>query len=198
MESQATRASLLSRVRNSSDQEAWREFDETYRELILRYCLARRLQTADAEDVRQLVMLNLAKGLRTFEYRPERGRFRHYLCKTIRHAISHHAARPKSTGRALDTLEIAEIAIGDVGAPDDVWEREWMDHHYRIAMRTIRKSFEPQSISMFDRLLAGQSVEDVAAEFGTTSQAVHKVKQRIRNRMMELVQEQIREEDEPL
>lgn len=32
--------------------------------MLLRYCLARGLQRADAEDVRQIVMLNLAKSLR--------------------------------------------------------------------------------------------------------------------------------------
>ncbi|OWY70025.1 hypothetical protein B7486_17110 [cyanobacterium TDX16] len=198
MESRETRASLLSRVRDPSDDAAWREFDETYRDLIVRYCRARGLQTADAEDVRQLVMIGLAKALRSFEYQPQRGRFRHYLCRTIRNAITQNQARPKHAAKPLDINELGLAAEPDSEDSDAIWEQEWMDHHYRMAMKTIRESFEPQSIQVFDGLLAGRAVDDVAREFGTTAQAVHKIKQRIRNRMMELVEEQIRSEDEPL
>ena len=198
MESRETRASLLSRVRDPSDDAAWREFDETYRDLIVRYCRARGLQTADAEDVRQLVMIGLAKALRSFEYQPQRGRFRHYLCRTIRNAITQNQARPKHAAKPLDINELGLAAEPDSEDSDAIWEQEWMDHHYRMAMKTIRESFEPQSIQVFDSLLAGRAVDDVAGEFGTTAQAVHKIKQRIRNRMMELVEEQIRSEDEPL
>lgn len=198
MESRETRASLLSRVRDPSDDAAWREFDQTYRDLIVRYCRARGLQTADAEDVRQLVMIGLAKALRSFEYQPQRGRFRHYLCRTIRNAITQNQARPKHAATPLDINELGLAAEPDSEDSDAIWEQEWMDHHYRMAMKTIRESFEPQSIQVFDGLLAGRAVDDVAREFGTTAQAVHKIKQRIRNRMMELVEEQIRSEDEPL
>ncbi len=198
MDSNTTRASLLSRVRDPRDDAAWREFEETYRDLIVRYCRSRRLQTADAEDVRQLVMFSLSKGLRSFEYRPERGKFRHYLCRTIRNAIIQHSARPNSPKGALDTQELAGVLADDSGETDALWEREWMDHHYRLAMKTIRDTFEPRSVEVFDRLLDGQPVDDVARLYETTTQAVHKVKQRIRNRMMELVREQIREEDEPI
>ena len=40
-------------------------------------------------------------------------------------------------------------------------------------------------------------MERVAADFKMTTQAVHKVKQRIRNRLKELIAGQIREEDQP-
>ncbi len=197
MEPRQTRASLLSRLRDPSDDAAWREFDDTYRELIVRYCRARRLQAADAEDVRQMVMLSLSKALPTFAYDPARGRFRHYLCRTIRNAIIQNSARPNSRLEAVDNAELAYLSADEDMETDEVWEREWMDHHYRLAMKTIRGTFDPRSVEVFDRLLKGAAVEAVATEYGMTTQAVHKVKQRIRDRMMELVQEQIRIEDEP-
>ncbi|MCA9253978.1 MAG: sigma-70 family RNA polymerase sigma factor, partial [Phycisphaerales bacterium] len=79
MSPDTTRASLLLRIRDPDDQRAWREFDGAYGELIVRYCRARGLQLVDAEDVRQLVMLNLSRSIPRFEYQPEVGRFRDYL-----------------------------------------------------------------------------------------------------------------------
>jgi RNA polymerase sigma factor (sigma-70 family) len=196
MSSETTQPSLLSRVRDPADDSAWREFDAKYRELILRYCRARGLQTSDAEDVRQIAMTNLAKALRLFEYKPSRGRFRGYLGQVVRSAVSRHFSRPDSRPRALDTTVMAVVEADDDGQVDEVWEREWVRHHYRLAMQTVRNTFDPKSVQMFDRLLAGDDVSQVASDFQTTTQAVHKVKQRIRDRLEGLIVDQIKQEDD--
>lgn len=196
MNPELTQPSLLSRVRDPANHAAWQEFDQRYKELILRYCRARGLQSADADDVRQLVMMSLANSLRKFEYNPARGRFRSYLGRIVRNAVIQYRSRQDPAAGLNSTLLAVRPAEGDE-EPDEVWEREWVNHHYRLAMQTIRRTFEARSIEMFDRLMGGKPVEEVAAEFETTPQAVHKVKQRIRDRMMELINQQIREEDEP-
>jgi RNA polymerase sigma-70 factor (ECF subfamily) len=197
MESEQTQPSLLSRVRDPSDAAAWREFDAKYRDLILRYCRARGVQPADAEDIRQVVMISLSRTLPSFVYQPERGRFRHYLGRTVRNAIIEHAARPKGRPGPLESHVLATQPAENADRADELWEQEWIDHHYRLAMRTVRATFDARSVEVFDRLLNGESVEGVAEAYAMSTQAVHKVKQRIRRRMQELVQQQIREEDEP-
>ena len=197
MDHDLTQPSLLSRVRDGSDQAAWREFDAKYRELLLRYCRARGLQQSDAEDVRQLVMMNLAKFLRSFDYSPEKGRFRSYLGRVVRNSISRYFSRPNPADRALDTAVMARVPDEDPDEADDLWEQEWVSHHYRLAMRTIHDTFDSRSVAVFDRLVNGESVADVAETCEMSTQAVHKVKQRIRNRMQELIAAQVREEDQP-
>jgi hypothetical protein len=76
------------------------------------------------------------------------------------------------------------------------FEDEWIKHHYRLALADIRKSHSRESVAIFEALMGGQSVEGAAAQFSTTTAAVHKIKQRIRDRMKELVQRQIAQEDE--
>lgn len=196
MGSETTQPSLLSRVRDAADDKAWREFDAKYRELVLRYCRARGLQTSDAEDVRQIAMANLARSLRSFEYKPARGRFRGYLGQVVRSAISRHFRRPDTPPHALDTNVLVTVEADDAGQADEVWEREWVRHHYRLAMQTVRAAFDLKSVQIFNRLLAGDSVSQLASDYQTTIQAVHKVKQRIRDRLKELIADQIRQEDD--
>jgi DNA-directed RNA polymerase specialized sigma24 family protein len=141
-------------------------------------------------------MANLAKSLRSFEYKPARGRFRGYLGQVVRSAISRHFRRPDAQARALDTNVLVTIEADDTGQADEVWEREWVRHHYRLAMQTVRNLFDPKSVEIFDRLLVGDSVSRLASDFQTTTQAVHKVKQRIRDRLKELIADQIRQEDD--
>lgn len=197
MSAEQTQPSLLVRVRNPGDQAAWREFDAKYRPLILGYCRARGLQASDSEDVRQIVMINLMKALPNFEYQPGRGRFRHYLGRAVRHAIAHFFSRPNRAGVALDSRVLAAVAADDAEGADDVWEQEWVRHHFRIAMETVRATFEPRSVAVFDRMLAGAEAEALAREYDTTPAAIHKIKQRIRDRLKELIDEQVREEDQP-
>src|SRR5262245_22799070 len=192
----STPPSLLSRVRDLGDAAAWQEFDTRYRDLIRRYCRRRGLQAADAEDVRQIVMLNLANAMREFEYRPERGRFRDYLGRVIENAVRRLFRRPRIDAARLDTHDMEELSAPFPTELTQQWEREWMLHHYRLALSELRRSFDVQSTAMFEALLSGQSVAEVAETFGVSQVAVHKVKQRIRDRLKALIARQLYDEED--
>jgi RNA polymerase sigma-70 factor (ECF subfamily) len=193
----ATHPSLLSRLRDRADGAAWREFEQRYRELLVRFCRSRGLQIADAEDVVQAVMTNISQTLVGFRYDPAKGRFRDYLYRATRNAITRLKSRPNPATAALDTSADASVAEGGGADPqsDGAWEREWVAHHYRIAMETIRRTFDPRSVEVFERNMGGMSVAALGAAYGLSEQAVHKVRQRIRARMEELITAQVREED---
>lgn len=194
---ESTQPSLLLRIRDPQDQAAWREFDRRYGDLVTNYARRRGLQFSDAEDIRQIVLLNLSRALRSFEYSRERGRFRSYLFRIVQNAISQWLSRPNRSDLALDSFVVSATPSPAEGSEriDEVWEQEWMNHHLRLAMETVRSTFDPKSVAVFDRLLSGQSVEQAAEEFALTAQAVHKIKQRIRDRLRELIAAQIRDED---
>jgi len=186
----------LLRVRDPADEQAWWEFEARYSELVLRYCLRRGLQQVDSEDIRQQVWINLAKGLRNFEYDPNRGRFRGYLGRVVRNAISRHFSRNASKDLALDSAVLASTPANANGH-DESWDEEWVNHHYRLAMVKIEAKYEQRSVAVFRRLLTGETAEDVARAFDITPNAVRQVKHRIQKRMQELIAGQVREEDEP-
>lgn len=193
---ESTQPSLLSRVRDRTDQAAWREFDAKYRGLLLGYARARGLQEADAADMLQLVMLGLMRSLENFEYRPELGRFRDYLRRIVRNAIAKLLSRPRSERQALWDEELDLLASSEDTA-DDLWDREWMRHHFRQALRRARGSFSEQSVALFDACVAGKSVAEVAGSFGVSPDVVYKTKQRMRKSLEQLIAEQIRDEEFP-
>ncbi len=197
MPHETTQPSLLLRVRDPSDHGAWTEFEAKYRELVLRYCRRRGVQPADCEDVQQITWLHLAKGMRNFEYDPKVGRFRGYLGRVVRNAIARHFSRPNPANAALSTTMLAVTADSSPDARDVAWEQEWVDHHYRLALQTVRTIVDLRSVEVFDRILAGDSVQAVAEAFAMSPQAVHKVKQRIKARMQKLIAQQVRDEDDP-
>jgi RNA polymerase sigma factor (sigma-70 family) len=187
---------LLTRLRDPADHAAWAEFEARYRDLLVRYCRRRGLQPADAEDVVQLVLTSLAHALPTFSYDRARGRFRDYLSRCAANAVSKWAERKSALSRPLDTNLAESLATHE---PDPreakVWEEEWVAHHYRLAMNTVRKSFDGKSVEIFDRSVGGAKPSELARVFEISEQAVHKIRQRIRDRMEELISRQVREED---
>jgi RNA polymerase sigma-70 factor (ECF subfamily) len=74
-----TSTTLLRRLReNPRDKPAWNEFVDRYGRMIYQWCRHWGLQGADAEDVTQNVLLELALQMRTFVCDPTGG-FRGWL-----------------------------------------------------------------------------------------------------------------------
>ncbi|MCC6359292.1 MAG: RNA polymerase sigma factor [Phycisphaerales bacterium] len=194
--SPSTCASLLSRLRLEGDDAAWVEFRARYHDLLFRFCRKRGLQHADAEDVVQNVFASLAQSIRNFVYDPQRGRFRDYLYRCVRNAIGEWRRRTTQKGLPLDT--VSEAALETAPEHDtDLWQAEWTAHHYRLAFESIRSEFDGRNIELFERNIAGESVESLAQQSGVTAQSIYSSRRRIRERLRELIARQVREEDEP-
>jgi RNA polymerase sigma-70 factor (ECF subfamily) len=64
-----TSESLLGRLhRNPGDPESWNEFVRRYGRRIYSWCRGWSLQDADAEDVTQNVLIEIARQMGTFTY----------------------------------------------------------------------------------------------------------------------------------
>ena len=96
-----TRPSLLVRIRDARDAEAWREFVRLYSPLVYRFARRKGLQDADAADVTQDVMRAVMSSVRRLDYDPDRGSFRGWLF-TLDLAKSRVMARLKECVRELE------------------------------------------------------------------------------------------------
>lgn len=83
----STSATLLLRLRDLNDQEAWDDFVERYAPQIFRWCRQNSLQESDAGDVTQEVLGKLVSAMRSFEYHPGKGSFRGWLKTVTRNTV---------------------------------------------------------------------------------------------------------------
>lgn len=189
-----TRSSLIARLKDSSDESAWRTFDRHYGEVIVRYAAGRGLSLEDAEDVRQIVLLGLVRFMPRFEFRRERGRFRSYLGRVVGNAVQRYRTRAHRSREWLtDDLAVFDRGVHD-RTLDERWEREWVEHHLRRALGALRGSMSERSLDIFTKLLEGAAPEDVARDHATTVEAVKKVRQRVRAGLREILDRQEEEE----
>jgi len=79
MTSPETRSSLLLRIRDADDRDAWDQFSEIYRPVICRVARLKGLQQADAEDLAQQVLLSVAGAIDRWQPDEGRAKFRTWL-----------------------------------------------------------------------------------------------------------------------
>jgi RNA polymerase sigma-70 factor (ECF subfamily) len=192
----STHATLLARLADHADADAWFEFTARYGDLIRSFCRRRGLQPSDCDDVAQEVLLSLAKAMPGFEYDPARGKFRSYLKTVTVHAISRRG-RQKFVAGGLSSVGTSDVAADFGGADEDEsqWEVEWRQHHLRQAMRRVEAEFNERDRLAFMRYaLEGHSVADAAAELGMSADQIYQAKSRILRRLTEFIAEQVAEE----
>jgi RNA polymerase sigma factor (sigma-70 family) len=183
-----TRPSLLLRIRDVGDADAWRTFVTIYAPLVYQYARRRGLQDADAADVTQDVLGEVARAIRSFEYQPARGRFRDWLLTITRRQFARfHERRARKPEKALDEQELETIE-------DDRTEVEWNDaFHARVlreALRRIQPSFEPMTWRAFECVwLENRSAAEAAEILSLRIDLVYIAKSRILKRLSAEVQE---------
>jgi RNA polymerase sigma factor (sigma-70 family) len=161
-----TSLTLLGRLRQDpGNHAAWGEFVKRYTPRIYGWCRRWNLQTADAEEVTQNVLLKLVTRLATFAYDPSRS-FRAWL-KTLTHnAWVDYLESLKTQGAGGDGSMVLH-QLQSVEARDDLVQRlqEEFDHEImEEAMARVRERVEPQTWEAF-RLLSveGLSGSEAAA-----------------------------------
>ena len=78
-----TRPSLLVRIRDPKDQQAWRAFLDLYAPLIYGFGRKSGLQDADSADLTQIVLQAVSSSIGRLEYDSEKGTFREISCRLV-------------------------------------------------------------------------------------------------------------------
>ena len=81
-----TRDTLLARLRDPADMQAWSEFTRLYEPVITRFVAGRGVQAADAQDICQHVLWAVARAADDWPGHAEPGRFRKWLATVTRNA----------------------------------------------------------------------------------------------------------------
>jgi RNA polymerase sigma-70 factor (ECF subfamily) len=99
VEMPATRPSLLVRIRDARDREAWQQFVQVYGPVVYGYGRKRGLQDADAADLTQEVLHAVSTAARRLHYDRRRGSFGGWLFIVAHHKLHDLLTRQRRAGR---------------------------------------------------------------------------------------------------
>lgn len=180
-EAPLTRPSLLVRLRDPRDQEAWRTFLDLYGPVIYRFGRKSGLQDADAADLTQAVFQAVSGSIGRLDYDPARGTFRGWLLGVVRRQLGKWRERnqrqPQGSG---DTAAMHRLAEQPAPADDDLWEQEYQRQRFLWAAQRVRGQVPEAAWRAFwQTTVEGRSAADVAREQGLSLGALYTAKSRV-------------------
>jgi RNA polymerase sigma factor (sigma-70 family) len=192
-DSPQTRASLLVRIRDSHDAQAWRQFVDLYAPLIYGFARKHGLQDADAADLTQEVLGIVAGSIRQLEYDPQRGAFRGWLFTIVRNRLRNFLARRRpyeqgSGDSGVHNLlqELPDSADG----PDAAWESEYQRQLFSCAAKYVRARVHDWTWQAFwQTAVEGRSASEVAERLNRKVSAVYLAKSRLMAQLKDYIRQ---------
>ena len=176
-----TPASLLERLRQPFDTDAWGRFVSLYTPLMVSWCRSVGLKEHDAADLIQDVFVTLLRVLPTFSYDREKS-FRRWL-RTIT-LNTWRNARKRPDNRLARREDVNLDAMPGTDALEALWEAEYQQHLAGRAMRVMQADFEEKTWkACWEVVVADRPAGEVAAELGLTVGAVYAARFRILARL---------------
>lgn len=180
-----TRPSLLLKIRDPGDSEAWSRFVHLYGPLVYQHCRRKGLQDADAVEVMQEVLLQVHRSIAAFDYDVEHGRFRNWLGAVTRSKLNRFW-RGREPQRHFSLEEPDQIAA----EPDAHWEEDYHRHLLQVALDSVRPHFESATWQAFELVwLSDVPAADVAERLQQPLSWVYVAKSRVLKRLRKAVEQ---------
>lgn len=190
-----TRPSLLVRLRDARDEEAWSEFTAVYEPVIYRMTKRRGMQDADAREVVQEVLMAVAAAIDRFDLDGV-GSFRGWLSRITRNAIIDRFRSFSARHESIDASGVVRILDETSGKEKiaDEFEHDRRQQLFRWAAGQVRlRTGEVNWIAFWKTSVEGQATSAVALELGISEGAVYVARCRILKRIRELVHDRLSE-----
>ena len=188
----STRSSLLLRLADPQDHEAWVEFVILYEPVIYRLLRQHGLPDADARDVMQELLLTVSRNIGRWKPAHERGSFRGWLRRVARNlVINWLKSRQRSLlsgGSELNALIDQLPAAVDQQTVE--FDRELQRALFHRAAQQVQTDVQPATWQAFwETSVAGLSTGEVAAKLGMSVGAVWVARCRVVARMKAAIAE---------
>jgi len=183
-DSYATRKTLIQKIQNQHNEEAWKEFITLYSRYVYSILIRMNVAENDADDIHQEIMISLWKRLPGLHIKNLH--FRNYLSTITKNTVLNFIREKKrrierrekacydSTLTYLSTIRLPEI--------EEIAEKEWRIYLTHLALKNIEPLFSQNAISIFKLSLKGLTAREIAEQTGIPLSTVNTLKSRVKSR----------------
>ena len=183
-----TRVSLIRRLADRNDADAWTFFEDYYQQPVYRFARSHGLQPEDAKDVVQEVLIAVHRSAANWKPSGRVGSFRAWLAETARR-ITLQITRQRSrigqgTGGSGFAIEIGDVAAGLQA--DDEDDRRWI---FYCAASIVQKEVSPQHwMAFWLTAVEGKAADEVAGILSMKAGTVYSAKCRVLAKLKSVIE----------
>ena len=193
---ESTRSSVIRAVANTENEAAWQRLFDLYAGFVFSIARSKGLREGDADDVVQVVFVDLARNLPKFQYDRTRGKFRSYLAGLVHWRVMD---KLKAGKRDVELKEsFWEEAQASVQEDDGFSEREWQQAALEEALRRIKPDVRPEHYAAFvASAVEGQDTETVMRLYSLSRDNLYQIRTRLTAKLRKTVAQVLPEMDSP-
>lgn len=189
----STRASLLLRLRDPQDHEAWVEFVTLYEPVTYRLLRRHGLQDADAREVMQDLLMAVNRSIDRWDPAKERGSFRGWLQRVVRNLVINWLKQRQRRAIAAGGSDLQAMLerLPDDSGPETVeFDQELRRAQFQRAADQVRGEVQSATWKAFwETGVVGTSPVDAAKKLGMTVGAIRVAKCRVLARLQAVAKE---------
>ena len=171
-----TSPTLLQRLKNPADHEAWTRMVFLYTPLLQEWARRSGAKGPDVNDLVQEVFVILLRELPRFDY-DLNGSFRGWL-KSVTVNKRMEILRRSGKDALVQSLEHSDLSVPS--ECDEFAEQEYRNHLVNRAWELLQTDFEPVTQAAFwQTVVLGRSTAEVAQELGVSTVVVYQAKSRV-------------------
>ena len=189
MNTYQTRHTLLERIRDPHDADAWQEFMEFYQGYIYTIIRSMNIKPHDAEDILQQINIKLWKNLPDHMHLSEKGRFRAWVATVSKNTVISFIKKQQTRITKLEHYkkEDALHYLNSIKLPeiDNIAQKEWEVFLSNSALENISSKFTAQAIQAFELHIEGIGTAEIAKKIKVSRDSVYKYISRVKLRFID-------------
>lgn len=179
---EATRQSLLTRLKDHADHDGWQRFFDTYGGVIHALAIRAGLTAGEADEALQETLVSVASEMPGFRYDSLKGTFKGWLFRIARRRVVDQFRKRERRERYVghDARDLEELPDPAADALTQAWEEEWQRNHLELAVERVKERVAPAQWQMFDLAAVQQwPTERICAFLGVNRAQVYMAKMRV-------------------
>ncbi|MCH2205488.1 MAG: sigma-70 family RNA polymerase sigma factor [Lentisphaerales bacterium] len=175
-----TRETLLIKLKNQYNENAWEEFAEIYRGFIWSILIKMNVSPSDIDDLVQDILLKAWKNLPKFDYQRSRGKFRNWLGLVVSNTARTYFRNKNTTSRILGSLDTEDQMSPEI---EKLTTDEWQKFISNKAWESVSKTLTDPVRECFELISQGMNLKEVGEKTGFNYNTVCVYKKRIINKI---------------